>query len=61
MNLRYFPADGEPPLPKTPYVGVTFVASPMVFGPAVEVIFIEGMNLFEEYFERNIVDLDSRV
>ncbi|EFX79961.1 hypothetical protein DAPPUDRAFT_103800 [Daphnia pulex] len=61
MNLRYFPDDGEPPLPKTPYVGVTFVASPMVFGPAVEVMSIEGMNLFEEYFEHNINDLDSRM
>jgi hypothetical protein len=38
MTLRYFPADGEPLLPKIPGVCVPSVASSVVFGSAVHVL-----------------------
>ncbi len=57
MNkLRYFPADGEPLLPKIPYVPVPSVASSVVFGSAVEVASIEELNLLEEHLRSNILD-----
>ncbi len=61
MTLRYFPADGEPLLPKMPYVGVSSVASSVVFGSAVEVLSMEGLDLLEGHFERNVDDPDMEV
>lgn len=50
MALRYFPAVGEPHLPKIPYVGVTTVASSEVFGNAVEFMTMEELDLLEDHF-----------
>jgi hypothetical protein len=61
MKLRYFPSDGEPLLPKTPYEGVTSAASSVVFGSAEEVMTMEELDLLEEDFERNKANRDLEV
>ncbi len=61
MTLRYFPADGEPLLPKTPYVGVPSVASSVVFGSAEEVISMEGLDHLKEHFEHDFFSSELNV
>jgi hypothetical protein len=61
MTLRYFPADGDPLLPKTPYVGVPSDSSSIVFGSVVEVMSMEGLDLLQQDFERNAFSIHRGV
>jgi hypothetical protein len=59
MSLRYFPADGEPLLPKIPHsVGVQSTASSVVFGSVAEVMSMKKLNLLEEHVENSRANPD---
>ena len=57
MSLRYFPTDGGPLLPKLPHVHVPSVSSSVIFGSSVEVANMEELDLLQEDFKRNYVDV----
>jgi hypothetical protein len=61
MTLRYFPALGQPVIPKLPAVFVPSVLYSSVFGSVVEVATIEDVDLLQEDFERNYLSLDANM
>ncbi len=52
MILRYFPAEGEPLLPKAPDVHIQYADSFLVLGSEIEVVSKEELIVFQEDFER---------
>jgi hypothetical protein len=57
MTLRYFPTDDGPLLPKLPNVLAPSVSSSFIFGSAVEVATIEQLDLLQEDFQRDYLDI----
>jgi hypothetical protein len=57
MTLRYFPTDGGDPIPKLPDVHVPSVLSSVIFGSAVEVATIEELDLLQQDFKLNHLNL----
>ena len=62
MSLRYFPTeDGDDPLPKLPNVHVPSVLSSVFFGSAVEVATREELDLLQQDFERNYLNVGMQI